>query len=300
MTDRLAVVGAGLAGLVAASRLAKAGRDVVVYDKSRGLGGRMATRRSAFGAFDHGAPSAHLDQSVAAQFVERGAATAWTAGGFVGLPGMSGLVRPLAEGLDIRGGTEIAGLTVARDGIRLTLAGGATEGPFARVIAAIPAPQARRFTTEDPQADAVLAEVGFAAVWTLMAAFEARPDLRDIERPDGALDLVVRDSAKPGRAGETWVAHAARDWTAARLEAAREEVLPALLAEFSDLAEGRLPRPAHVDAHRWRYGRAVRPMGAPYLAVSGGAVLIGGDWALGDRAEHAWISGQAMAEAALA
>jgi predicted NAD/FAD-dependent oxidoreductase len=132
-----------------------------------------------------------------------------------------------------------------------------------------------------------------------MAAFDVRPDLRDIERPGGALDLVVRDSAKPGRSGETWVAHAGEDWTARRLEASREEVAPALLAEVSDLAQGRLPRPAHVDVHRWRYGRVVRPMGAPYLALADGAVLIGGDWALGSRAEHAWLSGQAMAEAVL-
>ena len=55
MTERVAVIGAGLAGLTAAARIAAGGAAVTVYDKSRGLGGRLATRRSPQGSFDHGA-----------------------------------------------------------------------------------------------------------------------------------------------------------------------------------------------------------------------------------------------------
>lgn len=49
------VVGAGIAGLVAARRLQKSNWDVVVLEKSRGFGGRMATRRIEAATFDHGA-----------------------------------------------------------------------------------------------------------------------------------------------------------------------------------------------------------------------------------------------------
>lgn len=49
------VVGAGLAGLVAAQRLAAAGIRVTVFDKGRGPGGRMATRREGDACWDHGA-----------------------------------------------------------------------------------------------------------------------------------------------------------------------------------------------------------------------------------------------------
>lgn len=52
---RVAVVGAGIAGITAARTLAQAGWQVTVFEKSRGAGGRMATRRTAFGGFDHGA-----------------------------------------------------------------------------------------------------------------------------------------------------------------------------------------------------------------------------------------------------
>ena len=56
MTERIAIIGAGLAGLSAARALTAAGHTPVVFEKSRGLGGRLATRRTEFGPIDHGAP----------------------------------------------------------------------------------------------------------------------------------------------------------------------------------------------------------------------------------------------------
>ena len=53
-TDVL-IIGAGLAGLSAANKLKEAGRDVLVIDKGRGIGGRLAGRRIGEATFDHGA-----------------------------------------------------------------------------------------------------------------------------------------------------------------------------------------------------------------------------------------------------
>ena len=50
----IAVVGAGMAGLVCAQQLQQAGYSVVVLEKSRGVGGRMATRRVSGTRADHG------------------------------------------------------------------------------------------------------------------------------------------------------------------------------------------------------------------------------------------------------
>ncbi|TAG26337.1 MAG: FAD-dependent oxidoreductase [Burkholderiales bacterium] len=51
----IAIIGAGMAGITAARTLIQAGFKVTVLDKSRGAGGRMSTRRTEFGSFDHGA-----------------------------------------------------------------------------------------------------------------------------------------------------------------------------------------------------------------------------------------------------
>lgn len=54
-SKHIAIVGAGMAGIACARTLVQAGHTVTVFEKSRGVGGRMATRDSAFGTFDHGA-----------------------------------------------------------------------------------------------------------------------------------------------------------------------------------------------------------------------------------------------------
>ncbi len=54
MTD-IAVIGARIADLVYAQQLSQAGYSVVVVEKSRGLGGRLATRRLHGTLVDHGA-----------------------------------------------------------------------------------------------------------------------------------------------------------------------------------------------------------------------------------------------------
>lgn len=58
---RVVVVGAGIAGLMCARELAATGVDVVVVDKGRGVGGRMATRRFGGAVFDHGASTSLHD-----------------------------------------------------------------------------------------------------------------------------------------------------------------------------------------------------------------------------------------------
>lgn len=55
----IGVIGAGISGLVAARKLALAGHDVIVFEKSKGFGGRLATRYSGDDKkikFDHGSP----------------------------------------------------------------------------------------------------------------------------------------------------------------------------------------------------------------------------------------------------
>jgi renalase len=52
---KIAIIGAGMAGITAARTLSQAGHQVTVFEKSQGVSGRMSTRRSEVGSFDHGA-----------------------------------------------------------------------------------------------------------------------------------------------------------------------------------------------------------------------------------------------------
>ena len=117
--ERISIIGAGMAGLACAKALRRKGAAVTVFDKSRGLGGRLASRRGDGVQFDHGAQYISARTPGFTAFMEAcladGAAALWrpdihdgreSKGGsdkwYVGLPGMSGLVKPLADGIDVK------------------------------------------------------------------------------------------------------------------------------------------------------------------------------------------------------
>lgn len=293
---RVAVIGAGMAGLACASAMARGGAAVAVFDKGRGPGGRLSTRRTGVGTFDHGAPAVQAEGELARVLAATGALS-WPGRGWIGQPGMSALVRPLAEGIDLRSATEITGVLDGATGLRLQTAGGTDPEAFDRVVIAVPAPQVPRLCA-GPLAEAARS-VGMRPFWTAMLAFsQALPDLPDVLEPaGGAVGLAVRESAKPGRApGERWVVHASEDWTRAHLELDRAEAAAALLHEFRALAGG--AEPFHVEGHRWRFGQVAAALGQPFLRH--GAVALCGDWCLGPGAQAAWASGRALAADLLA
>ena len=151
MPPTIAVIGAGLAGLTCAHALREAGLAPRVFEKSRGLGGRLATRRTDGLAFDHGAQFMTARGAPFAEWLDgavaRGEAAEWRPDGldggrrrYVGVPKMNAPLRHLADGLEPAVRTEVA--AVARDdgGWRLKLADGTATEPFDRVICTAPAP----------------------------------------------------------------------------------------------------------------------------------------------------------------
>ena len=121
-TMHIAVVGGGMAGVVCARTLLQAGHQVTLIEKSRGFGGRMATRRTEFGGFDHGAQYFTVRDKRFAQVLltAQEQVRAWSVSTvrvldelgrvlasapppsephFVAMPGMSGLVSHWAQPL---------------------------------------------------------------------------------------------------------------------------------------------------------------------------------------------------------
>lgn len=292
--DRIAVIGAGMAGLACAQALAAAGATVTVLDKSRGLGGRLATRRSAAGPFDHGAPQVQATGDLADWLASGDHAAPWGAGAWVGLPGMSGLVRPMAHGLEIRAQAEVSAITPDGTGWRIATAD-TDHGRFDALVLAIPQPQALRLLAGQPEVAQAIAPATMRPVWTAMYAFDVPLPAPDLLRPAaGAVDMAIRDSAKPGRGGgERWVVHAAEGWTRDQLEIEKPEAAARLLPVFLTLAGAPDARPVQADGHRWRFGLTDRALGRPF--VRQGNLAVCGDWCLGAGAQDAWDSGRALA-----
>ena len=321
------VIGAGLAGLACARRLADHGRDVCVLDKGRGLGGRLATRRfqgthvdgTPFtdGQADHGARVVHPRTAPFAAWLARaeaaGSAAFWPeAGGYVGLPGMSGLVAPLAHGLQITTGTEAISLQrmVDTDVWCVTLADGGLV--HARhLVVAIPQPQARQLLDGYPQATTAIAGADMAPAYVAIAGFDQRlpTDLCHARWDHGVIGAVQREAAKPGRTpaagrrtADTWVIEATPDWAAAHINLEKPQGAAHLMAALGPVLglTGALPQPVYLAGHRWRYARTARALGQPYVHQPDLGLGLCGDWCLGAEADCAFTSGQALADAMLA
>ncbi len=298
---RVGIIGAGLAGLTAARMLHETGQAVRLFDKGRTVGGRLATKRLEVQGqtlhLDHGAQYLRPhDPGFAALLLAHGAAPWPDAERFVPVPAFSALPRAMAEGLDCNTGCTNEGMAREADGWWLD-EGPQRHGPFDAVVLTAPAPQsAVLLRGHAPELAAMLDGVAYAPCWTWLAAFDAALPLPDVLRPEaGPIGWAARNNARPGRAPmEAWVVQATGAWSRAHLEQTPQDVAALLCAALG------APAPLAQAAHRWRYALAERPLGRDCVWDAGRGIGLAGDFCLGARAEAAFLSGRALAQAMLA
>lgn len=321
---KVAIVGAGIAGLSCALRLQQDGCDVTLLDKGRGPGGRMSTRRIAVPggevAFDHGAQYLTMRDPAFVDAVlgweAAGVVARWPAAGadaWVGTDGMSAIVKHLAAQADVRWNRRVTAIRSTPDGWQVDTPPAETptaETPTAEipaktydaVVVATPAEQAAPLLAPH---DAAMASEALACrstpCWTVMVAFDHRLAIeRDVIRNAGSIGWAARNSAKPGRGGpEAWVLQATPAWSSAHLEEPADTVVDQLIAALATQSATALPTPIVRAGHRWRYARATA---TDLGCLWNGSERIGaaGDWLIAPRIESAWLSGRQLAGQILA
>lgn len=155
-----------------------------------------------------------------------------------------------------------------------------------------------------PAMAAEIAEVQVAPCWTLMLAFPqaVQPNLPHLgPQWNAALSThhriawLARESSKPRRGGvERWTVQASAAWSAEHLEDDSLRVQAKLLKAFSEVT-GIRAEPAHAQVLRWRHAKTTAPLGRSHLWDARSALGACGDWCLGHRVEHAFISGLELA-----
>jgi renalase len=303
-----AIIGAGVAGLACADVLKAAGHCVTLFDKGRGPGGRMSTRRleTPLGkvAIDHGAQFFTARDPeflcLVKSWCDLGTAAPWQAAGadaWVGVPGMNAIVAQMAAPHTVQWGHLVTGL-VRKQGAWWLMGKAGDSGPFDTVILAIPAEQAAAMLSLH---DFPMARIALMArsqpCWTSMFVFDRPLDgLQSVLRDRGAIAWAARNSAKPGRSDpEAWVVQAGAAWSTTWLEASQEQISALLGAALAEAAGQALPKPITAVSHRWRYARSA---GTGNGALWNPDIRLGvcGDWLLGPRVECAWQSGRMLAE----
>ena len=303
-----AIVGAGLAGLACADQLAAAGHHVTLFDKARGPGGRMATRRMPTGlgdaSFDHGAQyfTARSPgfRALVARWEALGLAARWPEAGadaWVGVPSMNAPVKNMAAAHDVHWSARVDALL--RDAAGWSLQGEGLSGQyFDTVVIALPAEQAAVLL--EPW-DAAMAQQAAATrsdpCWTAMIALAGTLPTGSMTLRDcGPIAWAACNSSKPGRTGpQSWVIQATPAWSLEHLEADATWVTQALLSGLADCLQIAIPDPVCATSHRWRYARS-GTHGAGLLHNPALDLGVCGDWLIGPRVESAWQSGTLLGE----
>lgn len=315
---KVGVVGAGIAGLSAARSMADRGHQVVVFEKAREAGGRVATRRMAWIemprdlagatlAFDHGAQYFTVRDDrfsrVVLDWQHDRVAAKWTGrvvtfddegwedvqegtDRYVGTPGMSAIATALADGLDVTYGKRVDSLLPLLD-------------TFDHVIVATPPAHAAPLVAHVPTLAGRFAAVIMPPSWTVMAAFEDKVAARfDAAFVSGsALGWIARNTSKPKRDWkvDAWVLQATTAWSAVHVDDRPDEVGAFLMEAFEDLVRAGLPRAFYATVHLWRYATADPPLAVGAIHDPDARITLCGDWCLGSRIEDAYLSGIAAA-----
>ena len=311
MDERVAIIGAGIAGIAAARTFAAAGWRPVLFDKSRGLGGRMATRRAEGLRFDHGTP--HVNAAgpaltdLLADARRADVAAPWVGGGLVGKPGVSALARWAVGDLPVVAACPVSTLIRGPNGWTVATDDGPAETPgndeFGCVVVAVPAPQAAPILATGGDRFPALAATSYAPCWTLMVALDKAVDLPEGRRDcsDPMIGKIIHETTKPSRDGAaaSLVAHATPAWSRAHLERDKETVADEMLAHLRDLLKIDAAPVFHV-AHRWRFAEVETAANVPFVWDNDRGLGACGDWCQGSGVEGAFESGAALAAAILA
>ena len=311
---KIVIVGAGVAGITAAARLKAAGVNATVFEKSRSVGGRLATRQTRTGyQFDHGVQFFEAQSNAFRTELESGSwadnVDIWSPDGivsdkkqkmYVGTPIMKQPIISIAEGLNVRVNTRIE--QIERHGKEWVLS---VEGENASinadmVIVSVPSVQAQEITKTSKKLRADLSKVRMEPCWAFMIAFDQKTEVpfSVLEPSHSIFSKIARTSSKPGRdqTVETWVAHANSAWSVANLEINQQDAISMLMPAFLEQMPTDCPKPAYIAAHRWRYANVAQAAKQPFLADETNTLFAIGDWCLGDRVECAFESGCHVAD----
>lgn len=318
---RVVIIGAGLSGLIAARELTAAGVEVIVLDKGRSPGGRLATRRIGGATLDHGAQFFTVRSPAFATQVddwqERGLVHVWNHGfttpdandadadgypRYVATNGMNSLAKDLAVDVDVRCSTMV--FAIRRDietGTVTVVIDDGTVLDTDAVIVTTPLPQAFALMIDgNIELDEALFRTSYDRTIGLLVHLDgpsALPASGGVQNPDEVFSFIGDNAAKGVSAEPAVTFHANPVWSEAHWDDDNTALVEQLTAAAATwLGEAKI---IERSLKKWRLAtpRSIWP--DPCWTTANGRVVVAGDAFAGPKVEGAHNSGLAAAHALL-
>lgn len=321
MKKNIAIIGAGLSGLTLAEQL-QPYANTTVFEKARGIGGRMSTRYTDDFEFDHGAQyftaRSKSFQDFLTPYLEEGLVREWTPKivtleigkkpykrdwfepHYTASPKMNMLCKVIANNHDVRIKTKIVKLSKIEDGWFLTEENGEQHGPFDWVVCAAPAPQTAALFPQQFSHYKALEDIKMQGCYSLMLGFtdDLKLNFNAAKVMNSSLDWISVNSSKPSRkGGYSLLIQTTNDWAEDHIEDDQDDVRAVLLHEAGQLLGRRVHDAEYKSLHRWRYANTIRDEGAEHSGhfIDEALNLAAcGDWCVKGHVESAYLSAESL------
>ena len=316
----VAIIGAGVAGLSLAGFL-EHHADVTLFEKARGVGGRMSTRYADQYQFDHGAQYFTARSRAFKTFLKpllaKGSLKQWqphvlTLDGtkkpykrdwfephYVAVPKMNCFGKILADGKNARTKIQISDLVKTSDGWFLRDTTDTEHGPFDWVVSAIPSPQAANLVPDIFKGYSEIKGAEMTGCYCLMLGLSEAPKInwQAAVVKNSCIAWVAIDSSKPGRGDAcSLVIHSTNEWAEKHIDDDQEIIEEQLFSELEQLLGEALTDVEFKKLHRWRYASTLSAPEEDCLLDPSLQLGVCGDWLIEGHVESAFLSAQALSK----
>lgn len=316
---KIAIIGAGLSGLALAKKLSPYA-NLDIFEKSRGVGGRMSTRYAAPYQFDHGAQFFTVKTSEFENFlkphINEGAIREWdpriveirgdTVNAIkekpfrllVGHPKMNHLCKQISQGMNIHLQTEIRAPIENNGTWHVIDKNNKLKGPYDWVVCTAPVEQTQNILPDTFSQAESLKRLSMSGCYSLMLGYEM-PIAMDWDAAyvkDSCIGWIANNTSKPGR-GQAFslLIHTTNEWAQEHIDDNDKNIEEYLFAELCQILPS-AKQPAYKTIHRWRYAIPNQQNANDYYLDELRGIAACGDWCISGRVESAYLSAHRLAQ----
>lgn len=321
----IAIIGAGFSALTVAQQL-KDSAEITLFEKSRGVGGRLCSRRAEPFSFDHGTQFFTVKSSVFRDFLKpiiaAGVVQSWHARfvefdagkitkqrhwddsepHYVGTPTMSAIGKYLQQGLTIHLNTRVGHIKEnhhRKSHWSLYDNDNHHLGDYDWVICSAPAAQTMQLVPNTFRHFQTIQHTTMLPCFSLMLGFQSPLTLPFDAVLIRHLDIswISVNSSKPQRQTPfSLLIHSTNRWASEHIDDERNEVANYLHQQSEKIIGRQIKQAVHRDLQGFRYAN-ISKQNNPlhYLLDEQQQLAVCGDWLIQGRVEAAFLSGHALA-----
>lgn len=322
MKKCIAIIGAGMSGLTIAKELNEHAK-VVVFEKSRGIGGRMSTRYSENFSFDHGTQYFTVRTTAFQKFLnpyfKSGNVDNWmgdiinleagkkvrkhiySEDHLVATPNMNSLCKSMSTDIDVRTNVEVAPVINRYNGLWILQdKEGNQLGEYDWVISTAPPAQTIKLLKVALPDNSILHNSYMEGCFSLMIGSNNPWDQKWIAAKvhNNPIQWISINSTKPFRNKlcTSVVVHSSNEWAEKHLNDEIGEVQSFLLTQFEELTGIKCSNYDYLSTHLWRYAISKVTTKPGVFIDDFQQVAATGDWVSTSRIEDVWLNANNLAE----